>query len=75
MSAAAMSRATHAGEDYTEVLKRMELEASYRSAGHLGFDELISPVETRDRLLTALQHGIFSRQAVAEPVARTVIMP
>jgi acetyl-CoA carboxylase carboxyltransferase component len=75
MSAAAMSRATHAGEDYTEVLKKMELEASYRSAGHLGFDELISPVETRDKLLTALQHGVFSRQQVAEPVSRTVITP
>ncbi|MCK0174896.1 MULTISPECIES: acyl-CoA carboxylase subunit beta [Mycobacteriaceae] len=75
MSAAAMSRATHAGEDYTEVLKKMELEASYRSAGHLGFDELISPEETRDALLVALQHGIFSRQQVAEPVYRTTIMP
>lgn len=75
MSAAALSRATKAGEDYTEVLKQMELEASYRSAGHLGFDELISPVETRNRLLAALQHGIFSRQEMAEPVARTVITP
>jgi methylmalonyl-CoA decarboxylase subunit alpha len=75
MSAAAMSRATHAGEDYAEVLKKMELEASYRSAGHLGFDELISPEQTRDALLVALQHGVFSRQAVAEPVYRTTITP
>ncbi|MGW4095253.1 acyl-CoA carboxylase subunit beta [Mycobacterium sp. NPDC004974] len=75
MGAAALSAATHAGEDYTEVLKRMELEASFRSAGHLGFDELISPEETRNALLTTLQHGIFSRQAVAEPVSRTVITP
>lgn len=75
MGAAALSAATHAGEDYTEVLKRMELEASFRSAGHLGFDELISPEETRNALLVTLQHGIFSRQAVAEPVSRTVITP
>ncbi|WP_029111513.1 carboxyl transferase domain-containing protein [Mycobacterium sp. URHD0025] len=75
MGAAAMSAATHAGEDYTEVLKRMELEASFRSAGHLGFDELISPEETRNALLVTLQHGIFSRQAVAEPVSRSLIMP
>ncbi|KHO27637.1 multidrug ABC transporter ATPase [Mycolicibacterium setense] len=75
MGAAALSAATHAGEDYTEVLKRMELEASFRSAGHLGFDELISPEETRNALLVTLQHGIFSRQAVAEPVSRSLIMP
>lgn len=75
MGAAALSAATHAGEDYTEVLKRMELEASFRSAGHLGFDELISPEETRNALLVTLQHGIFSRQAVAEPVYRTLITP
>lgn len=75
MGAAALSAATHAGEDYAEVLKRMELEASFRSAGHLGFDELISPEETRNALLVTLQHGIFSRQAVAEPVSRTLIMP
>lgn len=75
MGAAALGAATHAGEDYTEVLKRMELEASFRSAGHLGFDELISPEETRNALLVTLQHGIFSRQAVAEPVSRTLIMP
>lgn len=75
MGAAALSAATHAGEDYTKVLKRMELEASLRSAGHLGFDELISPEETRNALLITLQHGIFSRQAIAEPVSRTLIMP
>lgn len=75
MGAAALSAATHAGEDYTAVLKRMELEASFRSAGHLGFDELISPEETRNALLVTLQHGIFSRQQVAEPVSRSLIMP
>ncbi|MDH6242829.1 carboxyl transferase domain-containing protein [Mycobacterium sp. OTB74] len=75
MSAAAMSRASHAGEDFTEVLKNMELEASIRSAGHLGFDELISPVETRNALLIGLQRGLSSRQEAAAPVSRTAIMP
>src|SRR6478736_2084643 len=75
MSAAALSRAANADEDVTEILKNMELEASYRSAGHLGFDELISPEETRNALILALQRGVFSRQQVAEPVSRTVITP
>jgi methylmalonyl-CoA decarboxylase subunit alpha len=53
----------------------MEVEASFRSANHLGFDDLIHPDETRDALLSALQRGICSRQAAAEPVSRTVITP
>ena len=43
--------------------------------GHLGFDDLIHPEETRNALLSALQRGIYSRQAAAEPVYRTVITP
>ncbi len=75
MSAAALSRASHADEDVEANLRRMELEASFRSAGHLGFDELISPVETRDALLHALERGVRARQAAPEPVSRTTIMP
>ncbi|MBV9089863.1 MAG: acetyl-CoA carboxylase carboxyltransferase subunit [Mycobacteriaceae bacterium] len=75
MSAGALSRAAHAGEDFEAKLRRMELEASFRSAEHLGFDELIDPRETRDALLAALQRGVYSRQAAAEPVCRTVITP
>lgn len=75
MSAAALSRASHAGEDLSATLRKAELQASYRSAEHLGFDELIDPRETRDALLAALQRGLYSRQAAAEPVTRTVIMP
>ena len=41
----------------------------------LGFDELIDPRETRDQLLDALRRGLRARQAAAEPVARTVILP
>jgi acetyl-CoA carboxylase carboxyltransferase component len=75
MSAAALSRASHAGEDLSAKLRNAELQASYRSAEHMGFDELIDPGETRDALLAALQRGIYSRQAAAEPVTRTLIMP
>jgi acetyl-CoA carboxylase carboxyltransferase component len=75
MSAAALGRATHAGEDLTAKLRDAELQASFRSAEHMGFDELIDPRETRDALLGSLLRGLSSRQAVAEPVSRTVILP
>ena len=75
MSAAALSSATHAGEDLSAKLRNAELQASYRSAERMGFDELIDPRETREALLASLLRGLSSRQAAAEPVARTVIMP
>lgn len=75
MSAAALTRASHAAEDMEAKLRKAEVEASFRSASHLGFDELISPVETRDALLHALRRGLSSRQAAPEPVSRTVITP
>lgn len=75
MSAAALSRASHAGEDLTTRLRDAELQASYRSAEHMGFDELIDPRETRDALLAALKRGLSSRQVAPEPVARIAIMP
>src|SRR6202035_5736499 len=37
MSAAALSKASHAGEDLTATLRDAELQASYRSAEHMGF--------------------------------------
>ena len=75
MSAAALSRASHAEHDVAAKLRELELEASYRSAEHLGFDELIDPRETRNALLIALQRGLSARQAAAEPVSRTLITP
>ncbi len=66
---------THAGEDVSAKLRDAELQASFRSAEHMGFDELIDPRETRDALLAALQRGLSGRQAAAEPVTRTVILP
>ena len=75
MSAAALSRASHAEQDVAAKLREAELQASFRSAEHMGFDELIGPGETRNALLAALQRGIYSRQAAAEPVRRTAITP
>ena len=65
----------NADEDLSAKLRDAELQASYRSAEHLGFDELIDPRETRDALLRALQRGLCARQAAAEPVSRIGIMP
>lgn len=75
MGAGALSRASHADEDLSTKLRNAELQASYRSAENMGFDELIDPRETRDALLASLQRGLSSRQAAAEPVTRTLIMP
>jgi acetyl-CoA carboxylase carboxyltransferase component len=75
MSAAALGRASKADEDATAALRDSELQASFNSAETLGFDELIDPRETRDALLAALRRGLSSRQAAAEPVTRTAILP
>jgi acetyl-CoA carboxylase carboxyltransferase component len=75
MGAAAMSRARQSDADEAEMLRTMEIEASYRSAQGFGFDELIDPRETRDMLLHALVRALYRRQAPAEPVARIGITP
>ena len=75
MGAAAMSRATGADEGEAERLRRAELEASYRSASSLGFDELIDPREIRNALLHGLARALFRRQEAPAPVARVGILP
>jgi acetyl-CoA carboxylase carboxyltransferase component len=75
MGAAAMSRSRKSDVDEAEMLRDMELEASYRSAGTLGFDELIDPREIRNMLLHSLERAMFQRQVAAEPVARIGITP
>ena len=75
MGAAAMSRATGADADVAEGMRRAELETSYRSAGTLGFDELIDPREIRNVLLHALERALHRRQAAPGPVARVGILP
>ncbi len=75
MGAAAMSRARGSDQDEATLLRHMEVEASFRSAQSFGQDELISPVETRDCLLHALERGLYRRQATPEPAARIAITP
>jgi acetyl-CoA carboxylase carboxyltransferase component len=75
MSATAHGKAAKSDEDTTELLRQMELDASYSSASRLGFDELIDPRETRDRLLDALELALNRRQEPATPVARSAITP
>ena len=75
MGAAAMSRARGSDLDEAARLRQVEVEASYRSAERLGFDELISPVETRNMLLHSLRRAMFRRQAAPEPVSRIGITP
>jgi acetyl-CoA carboxylase carboxyltransferase component len=75
MGAAAMARSRGSDEDEATMLRKMEVEASFRSAQTLGFDELIDPRETRNALLATLERALYRRQAQAEPVARIGIMP
>jgi len=75
MGADASGRAIGADEDALAALRETELQASYRSAGLLGFDELIAPSEARNSLLDALERALGRRQERAEPVSRTGITP
>jgi acetyl-CoA carboxylase carboxyltransferase component len=75
MGASAMSRARGSDEDEAELLRRIEVEASFRSAENFGQDELIHPEETRNRLLHALERALYRRQMAPEPATRIAITP
>ncbi len=75
MGANAMSRATNADADEAAMLRDAELQASYRSAANLGFDELIDPRETRNVLVDALHTALLRRQTAPTPVSRVTITP
>jgi len=75
MGSAAMSRATGADAEQAERMRRTELDASYRAAGALGFDELIDPREIRNALLHTLERALHRRQEAPGPVARVGILP
>jgi acetyl-CoA carboxylase carboxyltransferase component len=75
MGAGASSRAMRATDDVEAQLRDAELQASYRSAGGLGFDELLDPCETRNAVIDALARAVFARQEPAMPVARPTITP
>ena len=75
MGAGASSRAMGADDDLAGALRDTELQASYRAAAGLGFDELIDPAETRNALLSALMRALSMRQVAPEPVQRSAITP
>jgi acetyl-CoA carboxylase carboxyltransferase component len=75
MGASAQASAAKSPEEEAAALRRAEIEASYRSAATLSFDELIDPRETRNVLLDALERALHRRQGAAEPAARTAIWP
>jgi acetyl-CoA carboxylase carboxyltransferase component len=75
MGAAAMSRARGSDADEAAQLRSLEVEASFRSARTLGFDELIDPRETRNVLLHSMERALHRRQVPAEPVSRIGIAP
>jgi acetyl-CoA carboxylase carboxyltransferase component len=75
MGASASITASGAGAAEADVIRRAELDASYRSAAGLGFDEVIDPRELRDALLVALSRAVSRRQSAPEPVTRSAITP
>ena len=75
MGAGATTRAMKAGQDVASELRQAELQASYRSAEGLGFDELLDPAETRNALLDALALALQARQSPPLPSSRSAITP
>lgn len=75
MGAGATSRAMKADREMASELRQAELQASYRSAEGLGFDELIDPAETRNALMDTLALALHARQSQALPVSRAAITP
>jgi len=75
MGAGAMSRSRGSDAEEAASLRDMEIQASFRSAKTLGFDELIDPRELRNVLLHTIDRALYRRQAAPEPVARIGINP
>ena len=75
MGAKGAGNALGADEEEVAALQQVEMEAAYRSASGLGFDELIDPRELRNALLTGLRRGLSRRQAAPEPTSRVAIAP
>jgi acetyl-CoA carboxylase carboxyltransferase component len=75
MGAGASISASGTAAAAADEVRRAEAEATYRSAGGLGFDEVIDPRDLRNVLLVALRRSLAARQAPAEPVLRSAITP
>ena len=59
MGAAAMSKAKGSDADEAAMLRRREVEASFRTSQTFGFDELIDPREIRNVLLHSLERALL----------------
>ncbi len=75
MGSKAAAAASRAGTAEGEALRRDELEAAFRSAEHLGFDEIVDPRRLRQTLLQALTRALSRRQVPPAPVEKAVITP
>ena len=75
MGASASITASGAAGTDAQVMRHAEIDASYRSASGLGFDEMIDPRELRNALLGALGRTLSRRQSSAEPVMRSAVSP
>lgn len=75
MGARGSSSAVHADAETAAAIHEAEVNASYRSAERLGFDELIDPRELRNALLHGIKLGVSRRQQAAEPISRYAINP
>ncbi|MDH3704914.1 MAG: acetyl-CoA carboxylase carboxyltransferase subunit [Acidimicrobiia bacterium] len=75
MGSASSSRAVGADDDQADAIRRAEMNAAYRSASGLGFDDLIDPRQLRNVLLRHLRLALNRRQAAPEPRAGSAIWP
>ncbi len=75
MGASSSSRATGADSEAAAAIAEAEMQAAYRSASNLGFDELIDPRDLRTVVADALLLGRGRRTEAAQPVTRTAILP
>ncbi len=75
MGAKGSSRAIGADVEEAAAIAAAEQDAAYRSAGGLGFDELIDPRELRNVILRSLRLALNRRQVPAEPRSATHVTP
>ncbi len=75
MGAQSSSSAIGADADEAAALRAAELDAGYRSASHLGFDELIDPRELRNVVLAHLALARNRRQSAPAPRSSAAVTP
>jgi acetyl-CoA carboxylase carboxyltransferase component len=75
MGASAFAESLGSDAEESERLRRLETDASLRSAERFGFDELIDPVDTRRHIAGALSLALNRRQVGATPRQTSAVMP